>query len=105
ILSNSPPNVWQGFGKLGEPVELVFIAHFAPALVIPVLLAAARVAASRLDVAVWRWTDPDVRPCWRDSESFDPEATLVVANRLPIRIEVVEVFALLAASITRAVIA
>jgi len=52
VLSNSPANVGKSFGKLGEPVELVFIAHFAPALVISVLLAATRVAARRLDVAV-----------------------------------------------------
>jgi hypothetical protein len=39
--------------KPGEPVELVFIAHCAPALVISVLLPATRVPAGCLNVTVW----------------------------------------------------
>src|SRR5262245_55399256 len=52
IDSNFPTNIRQGLGELAQPVELVFVTYFAPALVITVLLAATRVATCRLDVAV-----------------------------------------------------
>src|SRR5438445_3707674 len=52
VPSNSAANIWQSFGKLGETVKLVFVAYFAPTLVIAVLLAATRVATCRLDVAI-----------------------------------------------------
>jgi hypothetical protein len=52
VPSNSTSNIWKRFGELSKPVELVFVARFAPPLVIAVLLAATRVAACRLDVAI-----------------------------------------------------
>ena len=53
----------------------------APARVVAVLLAAPRVAAGRLDVAVGERADPDVRPGRRDGERAD--AAQRVARRAP----------------------
>src|SRR5690242_2666002 len=62
VLSDSPTDVRQGFGELSQSVKLIFVAHFAPTLVIAVLLAATRVATCCLNMTIWRGTDPDLCP-------------------------------------------
>ena len=54
------------------PVVLRRVAGLAPARVIAVLLAAAGIAARRLDVAVGARADPHVGPGGRDCEAADP---------------------------------
>ena len=58
-------------GERDQPVVLRLVAHLAPPRVVAVLLAAARVAPGRLDVAVRRRADPDVGPRRRDRERVD----------------------------------
>jgi len=54
--------------------ELGVVARVAVRRVVAVLLAAARVARGRLDVAVGIGTDPDLGPRRRDGERVDPLA-------------------------------
>src|SRR5439155_18702208 len=54
-----------------ETAVLRFVAHFAPARMVAVLLAAARVAAGRLQMAGRDRANPDVGPRGRDRERFD----------------------------------
>src|SRR5438445_13752961 len=62
------PDSWQRLGKAGHAVELVRVAHFAPARVVPVLLAPARVAAGRLEEAAAARRDQGVLPVWRHGQ-------------------------------------
>ena len=54
-----------------HPVVLGLVAHRLPSRVVAVLLAAARVAAGGLQVAVRRRADPHVRPRRRDRQRLD----------------------------------
>src|ERR1700737_1536756 len=58
IFAYTPANFWQRFGKRNNSLVFVFIAHFAPALVIDVLFALSGIAPGRLDVAISRRTTP-----------------------------------------------
>ena len=62
------PGSRQRLGERDHAVELVLVAHLAPALVIAVLLAAARVAAGRLEVRVADRGDPYVGVGGRDRQ-------------------------------------
>jgi hypothetical protein len=64
------------FGELG------FIANLAPAGMISVLFAAARVAARGLQVTVFNGTDPDVGPRGRNREPADAEDSHFVSEGL-----------------------
>src|SRR6202011_3533459 len=54
IFAHTPADFRQRFPKRNNSFVFVFIAHFAPALVINVLLAISCIAPSRLDVTVSR---------------------------------------------------
>src|SRR5581483_3093089 len=69
---------------------LGFVPHLAPAAVIAVLLAAARIATGRLEMAVGRRTNPNVLVCRGDRERRDALEFGAIANRLPVGIEVCE---------------
>src|SRR5258705_13447045 len=56
-------------GKRLEAIELVAVAAGAPAGVIAVLLATARVATGRLQMTFRVRRDPDVLPGWRDRQT------------------------------------
>ena len=63
-----------------QAAVLRLVAHLAPARVIAILLAAARVARRRLDVAVRRATDPHVAPRRRHDEAMDAAELLAIAH-------------------------
>ena len=67
-------------------VVLGLVAHLAPARVVAVLLAPARVAAGGLDVAVGVRADPDVGPGRRDRQLADPLQGRGIAHRLAVGI-------------------
>src|SRR4029079_9407718 len=69
----------QGPRECGEALELVGVAQLAPARVLAILLAAARVPARGLQVAALVGADPHVGPRRGDGEAPDPlERRLVV---------------------------
>jgi len=68
--------------------ELGLVADGAPARVVPVLLAAARVAPRGLDVAERVATDPDAPPGGRDDQRLDARQRGAVAHRPAPRAEV-----------------
>src|SRR2546425_12706621 len=72
---------------------LHLVAHFAPARVIPVLFAAACIAAGRLQMAARIGTDPHVGPRRRDDERLDPLELGAIRNRPAVRVDVAEPFA------------
>jgi hypothetical protein len=71
-----------------HPVVLVAVADFGPARVVAVLLAAAGVAAGRLNVPVGVRANPDVGPGGRDHNAADPGERVAAADGLAARHEV-----------------
>src|SRR5688572_12174515 len=59
-------------GEVEHALVLGLVTGRAPVRVIAVLLAAARIAAGRLQVPAWVGADPDVRPCRRNRQPGDP---------------------------------
>src|SRR5207237_455078 len=74
------------------------VAHLAPARVIAILLAGARVAADGLDVAMRRRADPDVAPRRRDRQRADAREGGPIAHPTALGIDVHEAAADVAAS-------
>src|SRR6185503_21217947 len=70
----------QGAREGAHPAVLGVVAHFAPARVIAVLLAAARIAAGRLEVAIAVRADPHLFPGRRNRERLDAREDLLVAH-------------------------
>jgi hypothetical protein len=79
-------NLWQCLGECGNASEFVFVAYLAPSVMIAILLSPAGIATSRLDVTVWGGTNPDISPCRRNSQAFDSDQTLFIANSFSCRI-------------------
>ncbi len=71
-------------------VELVRVAHRAPAAVVAVLLAAAGVAPGRLEMALALRADPDVGPGRRDRQHAQPPQLVRVLDRAALRVAVAE---------------
>ena len=74
--------------RLGEDQQLAvfrLVAHFAPARVIAVLLAAALVAAGRLQMAVRVEADPHIGPGRRDRQRANAPQRLDVAHQRAVR--------------------
>jgi hypothetical protein len=69
-------------------MELGFVAHFAPALMIAILLASARVARRGLNVTVGNRTDPYVFVGGRDGKRLDASELRLVFDGLTVRIEI-----------------
>ena len=80
----------QRAAERGHAVVLVGVAGGAPVVVIAVLLAAARVAAHRLDVAAPARADPHVGPGRRDHQPADALQRGVVAHQVAVGIAIVE---------------
>ena len=71
VLVDPLADLRQRHAEGDHPVVLGLVAHRPPLRVVAVLLAAARVAASSLQVAVRRRADPHVRPRRRDRQRLD----------------------------------
>src|SRR6266567_817130 len=80
------PILWQRFGKVGEPIEFIYIAELTPTLVITVLLPSARITTCRLNMASRRRTNPDIRPRRWNRQTSYPEETLLLADWFALRI-------------------
>ena len=76
--------------EFGEVVELVGVAQLAPARVVAILLAPARVAAGRLQVAALVVADPDVGPCRRNGEPADTLERRRIVHALAFRADIGE---------------
>ncbi len=61
-------NARQGLSERDQAAVFHFVAHLSPSRVITILLASARIAAGRLQVAVRIRADPNVRPRRGDDE-------------------------------------
>src|SRR5260370_5184859 len=72
ISRDTSTDLWQGFAETDYPIVFVFVANFAPAVVVNVLLAAARVATRRLDMTVRRRRNPNFSPRRWDRKTFHP---------------------------------
>ncbi len=80
-------------GEFGEAIELRAVAHFAEFRVVAVLLAAARIAAGGLHVALAEAANPDVCPGRRNGERADALQRLLIAHRFAVRVAVGEALA------------
>ena len=69
-----------------DPVELVGIADLPPLLVVAVLLAPARIASGRLEMAARMRADPHGGPCRRDRQPAQPRQLLALGDHAPLRI-------------------
>ena len=78
VDSRSDP--WQRLAERQHAVVLGGVADIAPAGIGPVLLSAARVTASRLEVPVWNRADPDVGVGRGDAKGFDSRQCLGVGD-------------------------
>jgi hypothetical protein len=76
----------QGVAKAEHALVLDVVAHLAPARMVAVLLAAPRIAARRLHVAVRARTDPHIGPGGRNGQCLDARQDVVVAHGLAVRI-------------------
>src|ERR1700704_5285660 len=75
----------EGFAELEHAPELRLVARLAVQGMVAVLLAAARVARSRLDVPFGVRADPDVGPGGRNREGVDPLALGFACDALAVR--------------------
>src|SRR5438445_10782131 len=57
---------------------------------VTILFAPTGVAPGGLDVSIWGRTNPDFTPSWRNGQPLNPCDTLLVTNRVSIRIEIFE---------------
>src|SRR5437762_285563 len=103
-MSASAPNFWQRLCKRSKPAKFVFVAHFAPPLVVTILLASSRVAARGLNMAIWGGADPHVGPRWRNSQTFYAEQALFVGDCFIFCIKVVELISLSCACVPGAIV-
>src|SRR4030095_11024625 len=77
-------------GALDQASVLHCIGDAAPARMVAVLFAAARVAAGRLNMAERIGTDPHIGPSRRDRERFDPLDLGAIGDRAAVPIDVTE---------------
>src|SRR5206468_8658937 len=90
VLLDPSSNRRQDLAEGEQALVLRLVADLLPLRVVAVLLAPARVAAGRLDVAARMRADPDVGPGRRDRERPDARDRLAVADQLAVGIEVGE---------------
>src|SRR5438552_1325719 len=105
ISRDSSADLWEGFAETDYAIVFVFVANFAPAVVVNVLLATARVATGRLDVTVRQRRNPNLSPRRRNREPLDSQKSLLIANRFSIRVQPIEIVALRFARVTRPIVA
>src|SRR2546421_4264895 len=80
MLVGAFANPGERFCEGEHPVVLDRIPHLAPATVVAILLAAARVTTGRLEMAAGVGADPDVRPGRGDGEALDPASRFPIAD-------------------------
>src|SRR5207248_5189623 len=68
VARDPPAQPGQGLGELDHAAVLVLVPDLAPAVVVAVLLAPARVPAGGLDVPTRTGADPDLGPRRRDGQ-------------------------------------
>src|SRR5204863_6497842 len=73
---------WQGSPKGKHPGVFGFVADLPPTGMITKLFSATVIAASRLQMAVWVGTDPNLRPGGRDCQCLDPPQNFGFMNQL-----------------------
>src|SRR5206468_5384791 len=105
MFLQSSANFRERFSEVDESIVFVFVAYFAPAIVILILFPSPGIPSGRLDVPIRRWTNPDIAPRRRNSDTLDAQQALFVTNRLSLRIEIFEFLALAAARKTGLIIA
>src|ERR1051326_6756265 len=88
MLGDSRSDFGQGPGKSRHPRVFGFIAHFAPAGVITMLLAATRISARGLQVHMSSGADAYPLPSGRNGQSFNPGQMLGVPHYLPFRVNI-----------------
>src|SRR2546430_5668380 len=93
VSRHASPDPRQDPCEARHAVELVGVPNFAPTRVIAVLLAAACVAARRLQVTAWPGRDPDVLPRRRDDQGADAIEGHLIADAPSIRLDVLEALA------------
>src|SRR5438874_587423 len=94
IFLEPSANFRERFSEIDQSIVFVLVAYFPPALVISILFASAGIPSSGLDVAIRRWTNPDITPRRWNSEPFDVQQALFVTNRLSLLIKIFEFLAL-----------
>ncbi|KAG0772024.1 hypothetical protein G6F22_016029 [Rhizopus arrhizus] len=80
------PNARQGLPESQQVLILVRIAQCRPARVVPVLLAAPRVAAGGLEVPMGQGTDPDVFIGGRNDQRVDAGDLRVIFDAFSLRV-------------------
>ena len=78
----------QGRSKDGHAFILGFVAHFAPARMVPALFPASGIASGNLQVPSGIRANPYIRPGRRDDKGFNPGQRVLVAYRLAIGINI-----------------
>src|SRR3954468_17898327 len=84
---------WQHLAEFEHALEFRAVARLAVLRVIPVLLAPARIARGRLDVAVGIRADPHVAPRRRNGEAVQPFRDAVIGDAAAARMKVNPAFA------------
>ena len=94
MFLQSSANFRERFSEVDESIVFVFVAYFAPAIVILILFPSPGIPSGRLDMSLRQGTNPDITPRGRDGEPFNSQQSLLVTNRLSLRIEIFEFLAL-----------
>src|SRR5207249_11239381 len=63
------------------------------------------IATRRLDMSGGRRTNPDIRPCRRNSETLNSKETLLVADSFDLRIPILELAIVPSARVARSIVA
>src|SRR4029079_6229101 len=85
IARDATPDACQGMTEVQHAIELRPVAMQAPARVIAVLLAAARIVSGSLKMAVCVRTDPDIAIRGRNRETADARQNGGIGHRPSIR--------------------
>src|SRR5690606_33095169 len=80
VLVDAAAYARQAFGEIHEAFIFRLVAHLVPFRVIEILLAAARIASRRLDMAARFRADPDIGPGGRNGEAAYARQQLLVAH-------------------------
>src|SRR5690606_9642260 len=90
VRTQAPAQARQRLAEGDGALELAVAAGLAPLRVVAVLLAAARIAARRLHMAVGAAADPDVGVRRRDRQRTDPRQRRGVADHRAVGVAVAE---------------
>src|SRR5689334_22712549 len=71
MLTHPGADIREAVGEGQHVTVLCAVANLAEPRMIAVLLAAAGIPTSRLDVTIWLGADPYIRPCRRHGQGFD----------------------------------